>query len=349
MILPQQASDSSVNGKTVSQPTSPDPPVEAVPRTHAANKRLRKEDSPESKSEEPLTKVAKMNGSAVRPMFTPDQGESSMDGFCDNDLVPQDVINLDDEPDTPTGPKKRGRKKGSKNKSTLAKAAAALGHKTTEDFVQDKIVALSRTPKVKTTQELLADLRSRSGEELPLVNVKLPQSIENKASLANCIVTKSEPPEEDGDTDDDEIIEVVKPKSIAKPACDTSNSNIVVIEKERKSKKHKHSESHRGETQSSPTPPKPSSVEEILSRLPPLNLDAIDWSEDSFSEPNSPRPVTEADVDRLHTEHCEGLNGNWETREEQKTEFKEWHQMLTIASSREGEPPLFVLPYTVVD
>uniref|UniRef100_A0A8D8XGS2 Mediator of RNA polymerase II transcription subunit 26 n=1 Tax=Cacopsylla melanoneura TaxID=428564 RepID=A0A8D8XGS2_9HEMI len=352
MILPtNDAGAASVNGKTVSQPTSPDPPVEAVPRTHAANKRLRKEDSPDSKSEEPAAKIARVNG-CNRP--------------SDNDLVPQEIINLDDEPDAPTGPKKRGRKKGSKNRSTLAKAAAALAHRTTEDIVQDKIVALSRTPKVKTTQELLADLRSRSGEDIPL-NVKLPQSIENKASLANCVLTKAEPPEED-DSDDD-IIEVVKTKSIAKQECDSSNSNnVVVIEKERKSKKHKHSSgtagtepavtatssAHQSETiataQSSKSlpPPEPSSVEEILSRLPPLNLDAIDWSEDSYSEPNSPQPVTQDDVDKLHTDHCEGLNGNWEN----KTEFREWHEMLTISSGpgrEETEPPLFVLPYAVVD
>lgn len=354
MILPTQASDSSVNGKTVSQPTSPDPPVEAVPRTHAANKRLRKEDSPDSKSEEPVTKIARLNGSTVRPIFTP---ETSRDGFnskSDNELVPQEIINIDDEPEVPTGPKKRGRKKGSKNKSTLAKAAAALAQKSTEDIVQDKIVALARTPKVKTTQELLADLRSRSGEEIPLV--KLPQSIENKASLANCVLTKLEPHE-----DEDDGVDIKSDhKSLTKQECDnnSNNVNVVVIDKEKKSKKHKHSDTNRSEAAQSmkssppppPVPPEPSSVEEILSRLPPLNLDAIDWSEDSYSVPNSPRPVCEEDVEQLHTEHCEGLNGNWEKRDDQKTEFREWHEMLTIrSSSNESEPPLFVLPYAVVD
>lgn len=338
MILPSNPGDVNltlVNGK--SQPTSPDPPVEAVPRTHAANKRLRKEDSPESKSEEPVTKVARLNGSSVRPMLTPEHGESSRDGFSsksDNDLVPS----IDDEPNTPSGPKKRGRKKGSKNQSTLAKAAA----KSREELVEDKIVALARTPKVKTTQELLADLRSRSNEELPLV--KLPQSIENKASLANCVLTKSEP--YDDEDDDVDIIEIVKTKSVGKQECDT-RSNNVVIEKERKSKKHNNTEAP---SLKSLPPPEPSSVEEILSRLPPLNLDEIDWSEDSYSVPNSPQPVTEPDVERLHTEHCEGLNGNWETRDNHKTEFREWHEMITIQSSQDPtEPPLYALPYAVID
>lgn len=343
MILPSAPGDvnvMSVNGK--SQPTSPDPPVEAVPRTHAANKRLRKEDSPDSKMEEPVTKLARLNGSSVRSMFTPERGESSRDGFSsksDNDLVPS----IDEEADT--GPKKRGRKKGSKNRSTLAKAAV----KSREDLVEDKIVALARTPKVKTTQELLADLRSRSGEELPLV--KLPQSIENKASLANCVLTKSEP--HDDEDDDVDIIEVVKTKSLAKQECDTSsNSNNVVIEKERKSKKHNNTEAPSVKSLPPPptVPPEPSSVEDIMSRLPPLNLDEIDWSEDSYSVPNSPRPITDTDVDRLHTEHCEGLNGNWETRDDQKTEFREWQDMVTIHSSQDpNEPPLYALPYVVID
>lgn len=51
--------------------------------------------------------------------------------------------------------------------------------------------------------------------------------------------------------------------------------------------------------------------EQILSRLPPLDIDAIDWEDDSVIPFPLKREVTDEDVDRVLNEHVEGLNGNY--------------------------------------
>lgn len=67
-------------------------------------------------------------------------------------------------------PKKRGRKKGSKNHKNLIVAA--------EESFTNKMSAISRNSKVKTTQELLADLQNRSAKpDLELRTAQLTESL----------------------------------------------------------------------------------------------------------------------------------------------------------------------------
>ena len=122
-------------------------------------------------------------------------------------------------------------------------------------------------------------------------------------------------------------------------------------------------------------------VEEILAKLPPIDPNSIDWSEceiESTEDQNSseypPRQVTAEDIERLHTQCVEGLNGNFQPklssltssfnenqRKEDVTdvngvnnvysqpdeEFREWHQMLARPSYN-GQI-LHILPYVIID
>jgi len=103
-------------------------------------------------------------------------------------------------------------------------------------------------------------------------------------------------------------------------------------------------------------------VDEIMARLPPINLDEIIWSEDE-AEPEVREgeeledegkvedvkdgaeevPVTDEVVNRYIVEHWEGMNGNFDLN----GEFKEWHEVLNRESFN-GEP-LPILPYVNID
>lgn len=317
---------------------------EAVPKTHAANKRLRKETSSPDK---PPAKVPRLNGSTFRP----DPGECSRDSSdraSDGCEIISVVRHTDEEA---LDPKKRGRKKGSRNRTSLSKENSQ--NKSSDDIVKEKIASIARTPRVKTTKELLADLRSKSGDILPA---------ENQASLANCILpgademtrNKSEHIAKflrsQSELENDDSIEILK----------TSREEL------RPSSESLPSHSSHGPAQTSTTSsiiaPSPApeelperTVEDILARLPPLDIDAIHW-EDSQSPPGSPphcKEITEEDVFRLHNEHIEGLNGCYDhsgihnSGEEGRGNFCEWHEMVS-RTSYNGEL-LHILPYVVID
>ncbi|XP_059178392.1 mediator of RNA polymerase II transcription subunit 26-like [Physella acuta] len=82
------------------------------------------------------------------------------------------------------------------------------------------------------------------------------------------------------------------------------------------------------------------SEEQLLARLPPLDLSNIDWAIHDYQSPE-PVPVTESLVKRLHEEHLEGINGTFD----RDGQFKSWHQMLTMDSVY--DEPLYILPYVI--
>ena len=143
--------------------------LEAVPRTHSSNKRLQKED----------IKVAEISKNAVEVVPIKRQrlnGESvnsigMINNFNLQEKVPSPTITVATvtctekksetiEPLVPENSmeaevvvvKKRCRKKDSKS----VKKNINL-----EDGVKEKLASISRNPKLKTTQELLADLQAR--------------------------------------------------------------------------------------------------------------------------------------------------------------------------------------------
>uniref|UniRef100_A0A1B6J202 Mediator of RNA polymerase II transcription subunit 26 n=1 Tax=Homalodisca liturata TaxID=320908 RepID=A0A1B6J202_9HEMI len=336
VISPAMSIPSSTTSPALSQPSR----VDAVPKTHAANKRLRKETL--SPTEKPPAKVPRVNGTSFRP----DIGECSRDSSdraSDGCEIVSVVTRTDDRlPET----RKKGRKKGSKNHSALGKEISQA--KSSDDIVKEKIASIARTPRVKTTQELLADLKSKTDGTLPtdiqmnLVNCVLPGSDEltrNKTEhIAKFLRSQAE---------NDDSLDVKPSQDELRPCTDSLPSHSTV-----------------GPAQSSCTsstvPPSPApeesterTVEEILARLPPLDLEAIQW-EESQSPPVSPPPpreVTQDDVLRLHNEHIECLNGctDHSGLKTSKGEegFSEWHEVVS-RTSYNGEL-LHILPYVVID
>lgn len=80
-------------------------------------------------------------------------------------------------------------------------------------------------------------------------------------------------------------------------------------------------------------------IQDIYDRLPPLDLEAIDWN----SPPPSPPRLSLSPTDLVDGAQIEGVTGNWENGET----FREWHEVLT-RTDYTGEP-LVILPYVIID
>ncbi|CAH1773553.1 unnamed protein product [Owenia fusiformis] len=98
-----------------------------------------------------------------------------------------------------------------------------------------------------------------------------------------------------------------------------------------------------------PDPPKPETLEELIARLPPLDLDAIRWDSDSEHEHSAnkpPEPDSEqfdTCINKMHSEKWVGVNGTVN----KEGEFKEWTDTVTLPSVDEN--PVHILPYVIID
>ncbi|XP_043252090.1 mediator of RNA polymerase II transcription subunit 26 isoform X1 [Colletes gigas] len=343
--------------------------TEAVPRTHSSNKRLRKEeptidhrDSDPIANSEPFIKKQRLNGENISGNLnlqvpSPTLKERVSDRFADTSNDPDD-----------SGPKKRGRKKGSKS----TKKQPIL-----EDRVKEKLASISRNPKLKTTQELLADLRARgtnssiNSSALPSQNVESP-SVEDILRGSNEQVSKLLRCSQNNLSHRSTVPESL-PESRLKVAgnCNDLPSKYQDVYKEKSATNFQKSQSQSQDL----------TVEEILAKLPPLDPSSIDWGENE-NEPTEdeknteypPREIRTEDIERLHTQCVEGLNGNFQpklssltstlkeeregmseingvnsvySQQQLDEEFREWHQMLSRASY-DGQI-LHILPYVIID
>lgn len=301
-----------------------DPKVESVPKTHVANKRLRKNDLSPAPGEPPA-KVSKMNGAMAperRVLSSEDLFDSGVDSVLSrvSELTPvteecvQDVVSLPEadcgdtvttesvpESDPPL-PKKRNRKKGNKKKSQA------------DDIVKEKLVALSKTGRVKTTEELVADLKSRTVS---------------------------------GDTDDSVGLISVKP-SLSNIVSKDYTFNTAIPGSGISTKKLK-------EVKLDPEAQVEREIANILSKLPPLNVDEIVWESSEPSAPSTPKPITEEDVDRYLQQEWDGVNGcvteappheNYEENVNTSS-FRGWHEM--VARRTLNDDLIHILPYSIVD
>lgn len=194
-------------------------------------------------------------------------------------------------------PKKRGRKKGSKNHKNLIVAA--------EESFSNKMSAISRNSKVKTTQELLADLQNRSAkpdielraaqltESLSRIDQKLnPQKkinqnvipIKNEKGVKNDVKISSNSIKSETDTidkvkqeNDGSLSRVSTPDVVIVP----SDDEIVDVVGTEPSK-----------STVAPLVPQPLTIDGILSQLPPIDQGALDRS-DEFPVCVCPGPVCE--------------------------------------------------------
>lgn len=326
--------------------------ADAVPRTHASNKRLRKETSPDLQP----AKIAKLNGASFRP----DPGECSRDGSSDRGSDGCEIVSVvvQNEPVvtdvTPTESKKKVRQKGSKSRSKLDRNKS---EKVSEDILKEKIASVARNPRVKTTQELVADLCSRGGDdsELGLVNCVVLSSNDemtrNKTEhIAKFLRSQSE-------LEPDNSIDLIKPSREELRPIDSSSLPAHT------------SKEHLVDTSSLPAEPSvttpsalvelviakvpredviESTLQELYSRLPPIDAESLVWEETPILSPEPDREITEDDVDRLHNEHIENLNGNFDhSLCEDGNNFREWHEMVS-RTSYNGDL-LDILPYVVID
>ena len=78
------------------------------------------------------------------------------------------------------------------------------------------------------------------------------------------------------------------------------------------------------------------------SLLPPLNLDEINWDEDECVVSDRP-PVCDADVDRLHSDHWSGVNGQYDNDQQ----WHDWRQTFSLPSY-DGKL-LHILPYVDIE
>ncbi|XP_047358263.1 mediator of RNA polymerase II transcription subunit 26 isoform X1 [Vespa velutina] len=348
--------------------------IEAVPRTHSSNKRLRKdvckdqhnyqEHESDSITEcEPFVKRQRLNGENISGNLNSQVPSPTLKERISHHFV-ESSTNPDD-----SGPKKRGRKKGSKS----IKKQPYI-----EDRVKEKLASISRNPKLKTTQELLADLQARGSNSsinsnaLPSQSVE-PPSMEDVLRSNNEQVSKFLRCTPNNTSHKSTVSET----SLQNRLKSTENCCEISSKCQETSAVYEESPS----TQNQPQSHQDLSVEEILAKLPPLDPSSIDWS-DCETEPNEdqngtvypPQEVTTEDLERLHTQCIEGLNGNYqpkllsltsnnETSEKEEgvselnvmncehsqtgEEFREWHQMLARPSC-DGQI-LHILPYVIID
>lgn len=304
--------------------------TEAVPRTHSSNKRLRKEESSKDQcqyyqsphgTESTIEEVKKqrfngenISGNLNSQVPSPTLKERISDCFAETSL---ETTNEE------SGPKKRGRKKGSKS----AKRQSFL-----EDSVKEKLASISRNPKLKTTQELLADLQARgsncspvgSANALPSQSVAEPPSMEdvlrgsNNEHVSKYLRSSQKNSQSLHRSLGFSEASVGKTQKAARLR---SAENCREPSPESCQDRLREDDRLSGTTETSTCRSplqRDLTVEEILAKLPPLDPSSIDWGEneerDDVEYFPPPREVTAEDLERLHMQYVEGLNGNFQPR-----------------------------------
>ncbi|KAI4482812.1 PREDICTED: mediator of RNA polymerase II transcription subunit 26 isoform X1 [Polistes canadensis] len=349
--------------------------MEAVPRTHSSNKRLRKDGCKDQRNYqdresnsiaecEPLVKRQRLNGENISGNLNSQVPSPTL-----KERISHHFVESPTDPDD-SGPKKRGRKKGSKS---------VKKQPYVEDRVKEKLASISRNPKLKTTQELLADLQARGSNSsinsnaLPSQSVE-PPSMEDVLRSNNEQVSKFLRSTPNNTSHKSTVSETPLQSRLQ------STENCRELSSKCQETSAVYDENSSTQNQQ-PRSQKDLSVEEILAKLPPLDLSSINWSdcenepdEDQNSTVYPPQEISEEDLDKLHNQQIEGLNGNFQPKLSSLTnnnkmsdtdrevsdsnilnseqnqsgeEFQEWHQMVA-RPSYDGQI-LHILPYVIID
>ncbi|KAB7503192.1 Mediator of RNA polymerase II transcription subunit 26 [Armadillidium nasatum] len=366
------------------------PSVDNVPKTNAANKRLRKPNE-DSDSELPPSKRSRNN---LSNGF--EQDECSRDSFCSivsNDRISRtsvdgggsaSIISVS-ENSLPQPPQKSIRRSGRKKKNT--QDLNSVSNLNTEvDPLRQKMAVINATKclkKVKTTSEIVAELAQRKGDAVlarrasrleervkdrkdgeqhsPLSRSDYDTVSQNKKEhMEKFLKSQPDPHVEDDDDEitilDDDDAETEPTSTVPPSPFNPTPIEILPFV-----------------PQSRPNSPpsnldllgiKPNeSAEEILSRLPPIDVNAIEWSsspeqiesqpKDSGIMSSSDSESEESDVDdirrlsrkadkvdpkivhKLRTTNVEHQNGNFDMN----GRFREWHEVYLQKSYQDA--PLF--------
>ena len=231
--------------------------------------------------------------------------------------------------------------------------------------------SVMRTPKVKTTAELIQDLHSKAGMRLSgsktVTKIAMNQ-IERESDHIDSIVpagakprfrrkpgTAVAPPPSTSKSlikTKTEMVEKFLQSSVSNepesPPPDNSTHGLIdLIEQDNNrvaslagiSVELPLEEDSRSSFISVPS--QPCDVDP-WSLLPPLDLDNVDLGDDSYELPEQ-LPPTEADVDRLLMEQWSGVNGQLDYQDC----WQDWTQVLSVPS--ENSNLLHILPYVCLD
>lgn len=188
-------------------------------------------------------------------------------------------------------PKKRGRKKGSKNHKNLIVAA--------EESFTHKMSVISRNSKVKTTQELLADLQNRSAKpdiELRTAQLteslsRIDQKLNSKKINQNVTPIKNDKVKNDVKVsvvkNEPEIIERIKQENDA-TSSRVSTPDVVIVPSDDEIVDVVGTEAIKVEE--SPPVSQSLTISEILAKLPPIDKSLL-TEPDEFPLCSCPVPV----------------------------------------------------------
>ncbi|KAJ9587188.1 hypothetical protein L9F63_019268, partial [Diploptera punctata] len=280
-------------------------------------------------------------------------------------------------------PKPRTRKRPMRLLTCLSDSPHSLPPELTSDIVKEKIASKVRTAKVKTTKELVASVQGKLSTIIDITEAEpnISDVPTNQTSLTKeSLTVKYRIPTDALEMTRNKSEHIVKylrsqselhhmqeDPSIA-PLEETDEFQL---QKQSADSPNENSNSSAAEMSSATKDIQPSvssgdsisasavetnvndhqSVEDILAQLPPIDPEAICWDDepqDVSSEMPVKREVTEEMVERWHTQHIEGLNGNIdEGAKPGENIFREWHEPVSKRSYR-GEL-LHILPYVVID
>ncbi|XP_046401324.1 formin-like protein 6 [Ischnura elegans] len=312
-----------------SQPYAPN--AEAASRTHASNKRLRKES--------PMVSPAVVNGGA--PWV--EAGESSRDSF-----------------DSAGSPARKKRRRGGTRSGCLAAETPppVVPGISDNDIVKEKIASFVRTPRLKTTQELVAGLQAGHGGVASAGTVDENRQGPKRAPhrTLNSIVS--------GDRRDMSEVSKNKSEHMERFLQSTvtgvgSGEGDEEMDRSRIDVKVEQGSvlSEKEITRTTTLPvavTTDSTVEEILSRLPPIDPHVLSEEEEDVEvdvTPLSPASREREAMELLEKvssgEQLEGVTGNYGVLPESERVFREWHECVSLPSL-DGDL-LLALPYTVVD
>ncbi|XP_041359020.1 mediator of RNA polymerase II transcription subunit 26-like [Gigantopelta aegis] len=236
-----------------------------------------------------------------------------------------------------------------------------------------------RTPKVKTTAQLIAELQQKTGssnigndlmqklnkneiiKEVDVQQFVLPPGVGPKrrkkagdnlnlqnmpSSSISLSRTKTELVEKFLETSvrSSPVEDVCSYKDDGAVGCESSldsshGMNETIVHSQIQFEKHKQSEA--GPDSADSAPPV-LSEQQIYELLPPLDPDSIDWGSCDY-DPPEPYEVTDDHVLRLHNDPWAGVNGCFDHGDE----WHDWTEMLSVPTV-DGEY-LHILPYVNTD
>ncbi|KAF7990985.1 hypothetical protein HCN44_000790 [Aphidius gifuensis] len=298
--------------------------LEAVPRTHSSNKRLRKEDSATTlnqqqtknskeslgiplRDDQSLFKKQRINGGNINkinlqvpspstPKVIHNNDDFKNSGGDNNNIVVAPAA-------TDDGPKKRGCKKDRKVIKNQLKQNVGVS-------IKEKIQSMLRVSKCKTTREIMEDLKAARA-------LSTETSLDYTLSNAK---TKNEPPKTKEILCDSSLNDVKYNLSsqTTKTTTTTDRVSLKLTKSDDNNDKinndcdgsKKNDSSSKNTTQFKHDP----MVEKILAKLPPLDLNSINWSDNEldYHDDDQLPPPTDEEIDRLTEYSIECLNGNFQ-------------------------------------